>query len=380
MSAPRRRPQRGPDPGLAIRRRRRQRKRRRPLLILLLIVAALVVGAAVAAGGGVYAFGSSCDLSALHEVRIGQNTFVYAADGSLLGAIPAERNRQVVPLSAVSPWMPKATIAIEDRRFYKHGGVDPEGIVRALVADIRAGHVVQGGSTITQQLVRNLYIGKERTLRRKLTEACLAVKLNRQWSKDRILQAYVNQVYYGNHAYGIEAAAQTYFSRHARGLAQRELARRLGEVGLGRRLDPVGEVPVVHLVEVRGEDALLRPRIVELDRETRLLQLPLHGPLVGDVEVAHELLGDRRTTLDDLTGPDVREHGTRDALRVDAAVGVEPAVLDRDRGLRHPRAHSRERDDLPVALGRDRAEERAVGCVDKGVLADPHLVKGGEVT
>jgi penicillin-binding protein 1A len=90
--------------------------------------------------------------------------------------------------------------------------------VRALVADVRAGHVVQGGSTITQQLVRNLYIGKERTLKRKLIEACLAVKLNRAWSKDRILQAYVNQVYYGNHAYGIEAAAQTYFSRHAHGL------------------------------------------------------------------------------------------------------------------------------------------------------------------
>ena len=103
MSAPRRRPQRGPDPGLPIRRRRRQRKRKRPLLILLLIAAVLVVSVAVAAGGGVYAFGSSCDLSALHEVRIGQNTFVYAADGSLLGAIPAERNRQVVPLSRVSP-------------------------------------------------------------------------------------------------------------------------------------------------------------------------------------------------------------------------------------------------------------------------------------
>ena len=147
----------------------------------------LLVGAAVAGGGGVYAFGSSCDLSALHEVRIGQNTFVYAADGSLLGAIPAERNRQVVPLARVSPWMPKATIAIEDRRFYAHGGVDPQGIARAVVADIQAGKVVQGGSTITQQLVRNLYISNERTVQRKLKEACLAIKLNDAWSKQRIL-------------------------------------------------------------------------------------------------------------------------------------------------------------------------------------------------
>ena len=194
------------------------------LLILLLIAAALVVGAAVAAGGGVYAFGSSCDLSALHEVRIGQNTFVYAADGSLLGAIPAERNRQVVPLSRVSPWMPKATIAIEDRRFYTHGGVDPQGIARAVLADVRAREVVQGGSTITQQLVRNLYISNERTVQRKLKEACLAIKLNDAWSKQRILASYLNQVYYGNLAYGIEAAAQTYFSKPASDLTLREAA------------------------------------------------------------------------------------------------------------------------------------------------------------
>ena len=195
-----------------------------PVLVLLLIAAGLIVAAAVAAGGGVYAFGSSCDLSALHEVRIGQNTFVYAADGSLLGAIPAERNRQVVPLDRVSPWIPKATIAIEDRRFYSHGGVDPQGIARAVVADIRARSVVQGGSTITQQLVRNLYISNERTVQRKLKEACLAIKLNDAWSKQRILAAYLNQVYYGNLAYGIEAAAQTYFSKHARDLNLREAA------------------------------------------------------------------------------------------------------------------------------------------------------------
>ncbi len=184
----------------------------------------LVVSVAVAAGGGVYAFGSSCDLSALHEVRIGQNTFVYAADGSLLGAIPAERNRQVVPLSRVSPWMPKATIAIEDRRFYSHGGVDPQGIARAVLADVRARQVVQGGSTITQQLVRNLYISNERTVQRKLKEACLAIKLNDAWSKQRILASYLNQVYYGNLAYGIEAASQTYFSKPASDLTLRESA------------------------------------------------------------------------------------------------------------------------------------------------------------
>jgi penicillin-binding protein 1A len=224
MSAPRRRPQRAPELEIPRRRRRRRHKRRRPLLILLLILALLLVGATVAGGGGVYAFGSSCDLAALHEVRIGQNSFVYAADGSLLGAIPAERNRQVVSLAKVSPWIPKATIAIEDRRFYSHGGIDPQGIARAVVADIRARRVVQGGSTITQQLVRNLYISNEKTVQRKLKEVCLAIKLNDAWSKQRILQAYLNQVYYGNLAYGIEAASQTYFSKPASALNLREAA------------------------------------------------------------------------------------------------------------------------------------------------------------
>jgi penicillin-binding protein 1A len=120
--------------------------------------------------------------------------------------------------------MSKATVAIEDHRFYEHGGVDYEGIARAAWKDLSAGHVVQGGSTITQQLVRNLYISKERTLSRKIKEACLAIKLSRARSKDWILGQYMNQVYYGNHAYGIEAAAQTYFSKRARFLTLSQAA------------------------------------------------------------------------------------------------------------------------------------------------------------
>jgi penicillin-binding protein 1A len=107
-------------------------------------------------------------------------------------------------------------VAIEDRRFWTHGALDWPGIVRAVFADVHAGHVVQGGSSITQQLARNLYIKKpSQTFSRKATEACLAIKLARERSKTWILNAYENQVFYGNHAYGIEAAAQTYFSKHA---------------------------------------------------------------------------------------------------------------------------------------------------------------------
>ena len=204
------------------------------VVVLAVVISVIVVGA----GAGVYTFGSSCDLDSLQEVRIGENTFVYAADGSLLGAIPAERNRQVVPLSRVSPWMPKATVAIEDRRFYEHNGIDPQGIARAVWADVKAHEVVQGGSTITQQLVRNLYISNERTVQRKLKEACLALKLNDAWSKQKILASYLNQVYYGNLAYGIEAAAQTYFSKASRDLDLRQAALLAGLTQAPSAYDP----------------------------------------------------------------------------------------------------------------------------------------------
>ena len=190
--------------------KQRPRRRRRTLVVLAIAVP-LAVLAATAAGGAVY-FGSSCDLGALRPVRQADNSLVYGANGDLIGVLPAVENRTAVTPAAISPWMPKATVAIEDRRFYQHGGIDPVGILRALVADVSAGHIVQGGSTITQELVRNLYLSREKTLQRKVVEACLAVKLARTWSRNRILTAYLNDVYYGNHAYGIEAAAETYFS------------------------------------------------------------------------------------------------------------------------------------------------------------------------
>jgi penicillin-binding protein 1A len=191
--------------------RSRKPKRRRRTLVVLAIATPLALLALTAAGGAVY-FGSSCDLGALRPVRQANSSLVYGANGDLVGVLPAVENRTAVAGDAISPWMSKATVAIEDRRFYEHGGVDPEGILRALIADVSAGRVVQGGSTITQELVRNLYLTRERTLQRKVVEACLAIKLARAWRRHTILSAYLNDVYYGNHAYGIQAAAETYFS------------------------------------------------------------------------------------------------------------------------------------------------------------------------
>ena len=188
------------------------------------VIALLVVAAGVGGGAAVLAYGSSCDLDSLRSVNIGANTFVYAADGSLLGSIPAERNREPVTANDMSLWIRKATIAIEDRRFFEHNGIDVEGIARAAVENLKAGEIVEGGSTITQQLVRNLYISREQTVRRKVKEACLATKLDSAWTKQRILTSYLNQSFYGNRAYGIEAASQTYFSKPARKLTLSESA------------------------------------------------------------------------------------------------------------------------------------------------------------
>ena len=212
-----------PNGGHGRRRKRRRASARRHRRRLGVVVFVLLVILAVLGSVG---FSSArdiqrdCDLSDLRPASIGATSFIYAADGSLLGSIPAEKNRQPVSLAQTSPWMSKATVAIEDRRFYQHGGIDFQGIARAAVNDIKAGETVEGGSTITQQLVRNLYIeNHDRTLRRKIVEACLAVRLSRSHDRDWILSTYMNTVYYGNHAYGVEAAAQTYFSRHAKKLS-----------------------------------------------------------------------------------------------------------------------------------------------------------------
>jgi penicillin-binding protein 1A len=255
----------------------RARRRRKALVVALVGAAALAVAVGLGAGTAVFAYGSSCDLDALRPAAASdaRNSFLYAADGSLLGSIPAERNRQPVTTAAIALWARKATVAIEDRRFFEHGGLDFEGIARAAVADLKAGRVVEGGSTITQQLVRNLYISRERTVQRKLKEACLATKLDNAWSKERILTTYLNQVYYGNQAYGIEAAAETYFSEHAKVLTLDQAALLAGLTQAPSVYDPFTAPALV--VARRNEvlKAMLETRMITPGRYRRAVAAPL---------------------------------------------------------------------------------------------------------
>ncbi len=205
---------------VASRRRRRasrtKPRRHRALIFLFVLLVAAACAAVVAAALAPSVIRSQCNLSSLKPLSIGTNSFVTASDGSFLGTIPAKRNRAKLTLAQMSPWLPKATVAIEDRRFWQHGALDYTAIVRAAVADITHGQTVQGASTLTQQLARTLYIGKPSdTLSRKVTEACLAIRLSEKLSKRSILDEYLNTVYYGAQAYGVGAAAQTYFSKPA---------------------------------------------------------------------------------------------------------------------------------------------------------------------
>ena len=144
------------------------------------------------------------------------DTVIYSAPNSsgqrrVLSILRGDESRVLVGSEAIAPIMKQAIVAVEDRRFYEHNGVDLRGIFRALWQDIRSQSVVEGGSTITQQYVKNAYSRNDVTLGRKVREAALAWQLTQRWSKDRILTAYLNTVYFGNGAYGILQAARTYF-------------------------------------------------------------------------------------------------------------------------------------------------------------------------
>src|SRR5579862_1000868 len=197
---------------------RRLRRRRRSVLLLLtlLLASTLTLFLATVAFTGPQLLASMCSLSDLRPLSLGSNSFLYTDNGNLLGVVPSATNRQPLPLSQMSPWLAEATVAIEDARFWEHGALDYQGIMRAIYDDVTTGQIQQGASTLTQQLVRNLYIGNpQRTFSRKLKEACLAEKVFQRLSRKQILAAYLNEVFYGRHAYGAQAASQTYFSESA---------------------------------------------------------------------------------------------------------------------------------------------------------------------
>lgn len=157
-----------------------------------------------------------------------QRTTIYSEENIVLGELHQEENRVIIPLEQISPILRKAVVALEDTEFYEHHGVNVKAIFRALVRDVLAGSFVEGGSTITQQLAKNLFLTKKKYISRKISEAILAIQIERKYSKPEILEMYLNQVYWGHNAYGIESASQQYFGKHAKELSLAESAMMVG--------------------------------------------------------------------------------------------------------------------------------------------------------
>ncbi len=182
----------------------------------LRFVALLLLWAAIVGSGVLGYFAVTLpDTGELAKSQRRPSVTVLAADGSLL-ATYGDQFGEPLTVREMSPYLPEAVIATEDRRFYSHFGIDPVGLVRAALADLAAAHVVEGGSTITQQLAKNLFLTPERSLGRKIRETLLALWLERRFTKDQILAIYLNRVYLGAGTYGVDAVAHRYFGVSAR--------------------------------------------------------------------------------------------------------------------------------------------------------------------
>ena len=190
-------------------------------VMLFFIVFSALVGIF---GGIIYWITSDLpNIKLLEEYTPIESSRVYSSDGKVIAELYVER-RTFIPHYQIPEHVKKAFVSVEDIRFYHHPGVDLIGIMRALWHDVKAGGIVEGGSTITQQLARMLFLKPERSLKRKLKEAVLSIRIEKRYTKDEILGLYLNQAYFGTRAYGIEAASQTYFGKSVQELSIGEAA------------------------------------------------------------------------------------------------------------------------------------------------------------
>ncbi|MEK7299074.1 MAG: penicillin-binding protein 1A [Candidatus Margulisiibacteriota bacterium] len=210
----------------------RRNHQRAILRFLKLFLKILLIGGAIGAIVlGILVYFVSKDLPNVESISTyipNETTKIYSQDNVILANLHEEENRVLIPIDQISPNLKKTVVAIEDISFYKHHGLDFISIGRALFRDILAGGFVEGGSTLTQQLARNVFLYQKKTLSRKLAEAILAVQMERKYTKTEILEMYLNQVYWGHNAYGIESASQLYFDVSAQDLTVAQSAMLVG--------------------------------------------------------------------------------------------------------------------------------------------------------
>jgi len=223
--------------------------------------------------------GTACGLPKLEDAQprvLAQTSFLYAADGSLITELHAGEDRVVLSDTQMPQSIKDATVAIEDQRFWYHHGVDGRALVRAAYINLRSGRIVEGGSTITQQLVKNLYVGDERTFGRKIDEAALAWQLEEQLTKEQILARYLNTVYFGQGAYGVQAAARQFFNEDAKDLTLAQSATLAGSIAAPNDFDPAQHH--ARAVHRRGEvlDAMLSQGMIDQAAHDKAMAQPIH--------------------------------------------------------------------------------------------------------
>lgn len=205
------------------------------------ILGITMVASAIVAGGLVglaISFRNLPDVRVLRNYFPSETTYVYDIKGKLLASIHGEANREVVPLNKISPDLKRAVLAIEDSHFYLHHGINPSSAGRAFLVNWQRGSVVEGGSTLTMQLVKNVFLSPARNYSRKVAEAVLAIRLEQILTKEEIFEMYLNQVYWGHNNYGIQTAARSYFGKSATNLNLAESAMMAGLIQAPQEYSP----------------------------------------------------------------------------------------------------------------------------------------------
>ncbi len=205
------------------------------LLSITMLASSIVAGGLV---GLAISFRNLPDVRQLRNFFPSETTYIYDIKGKLLTSIHGEANREVVPLDKISPQLKRAVLASEDADFYFHHGINPKGVGRAVVTNWVAGGVREGGSTITMQLVKNLFLSQRRQFTRKIAEAVLAIRLEQILTKDQVLEMYLNQVYWGHNNYGVQTAARSYFNKSAEYLTLGESAMMAGLIQAPEEYSP----------------------------------------------------------------------------------------------------------------------------------------------
>jgi penicillin-binding protein 1A len=226
------------------------------LLGMTMLASSVIAGGLV---GLAVSFRNLPDVRVLRNYVPAETSYVYDINGTLLASMHDEANREVVDLNEISPNLKRAVLAIEDSYFYTHHGINPGGVLRASLANFREGRTVEGGSTVTMQLVKNLFLSPERSLNRKIAEAVLALRLEQVFTKDQILEMYLNQVYWGHNNYGVETASRSYFNKSAGELTLGESAMMAGLIQA-----PENYSPFIKMETAKKRQATVLERMVRL--------------------------------------------------------------------------------------------------------------------